>query len=1198
MTQTIAYLEAVVGADITSFRREMQNVRRELGILSDSAAGLQHLGRTLTLGLTTPIIAAGVGAVTLASQFDAAMRNITSISQEMADNFTEVSARTLQLGSDIRGGPMSAAEALYTVVSSGITDIETAFAITEAGARTAQAGLADVMVTTQALTSVMLAYGAEADEAERYSDILTRTVQVGVGTMEEFTGALSRVVPTANLLDISFEDIGASLAFLTQRGIDASEASTALTGALKKILNPTEEMAAAFQSLGVSTGSELIEQFGGLEGAMRALIGTVMEGGEVDETALFAMFDEVRAFKAAASFANDMEAFSDAFSTFHAEVDGATERALQQQMMSFAAQFDLMKASAAGFAITVGDALLPILTPMVQAIDSLFDAARQLPPEIIAMGVAFAGVLAAAGPLLWVLGSILTPAGLLLATIAGLGTAFATNFGGVRDTIIAAVEEAIPHLEKLYNAVRDFFKLLMGDGEVDLPDDTNSYLNNLFPDGGAQIDMSEVVTFTVNPGDYPIMIAEGLREAGHNVTWEQVLAATGSDAFPPGTYTLTIPGPDTVNADLSHTTFEQPDWWGYLTTHGGQGESEDTSLGARLQQAIEKSWPRIQAALEDVKNDITAWFKDTFIPGFDSIGADVLNAIAGIFESGGEGTGIYTAIRNFLNGGVQEGAKQFEKDIAKNLPSITSAFQRLFTAIGDWLTNEGIPAAAQSLGYIIGTLGVAIREGISNLFNNEGVSDALSTAATSFSTGFSQAMIDSGHTDTSFLDDMLTGLAGAIAVALAGKAFVGLLIGKGIGPAIGGAIGLATKGMSIVFDAASWVVSFAGGAIAKAGGLSGIALAISNFVGGALAAIGAIPIGTVAIALAGIALGFLLVNYDARVAVADFLKTQLGVDPVSIDIIFGINPILDMAASQDAAWQAVEDNGAEGLMNYLIFGDSSGNSNVVDMEARINVTPTIDVGTPEGNLGGTGGAGSAGTIATDQEFLNLVNESTAPKFIAQGEEIGTKVKEGLKSELSGDTSTLIEQAIGAELLATDYTIYVPIENLTLTAEMMAAPIKDTFTTLLGEDGTLHTLFINFGTLIADVTPDIVAAATTLVDGLMAVFEPLYNMLYGVVVMLGGLSGNPNMGLDIPSYASGGSFGGAGFIGGRGPEFFAPGENGSILPARKLRDWMTGSGGNRGGDTIIINSYGENPHRLARMVERSQRDRARSGNRKR
>jgi hypothetical protein len=55
-----------------------------------------------------------------------------------------------------------------------------------------------------------------------------------------------------------------------------------------------------------------------------------------------------------------------------------------------------------------------------------------------------------------------------------------------------------------------------------------------------------------------------------------------------------------------------------------------------------------------------------------------------------------------------------------------------------------------------------------------------------------------------------------------------------------------------------------------------------------------------------------------------------------------------------------------------------------------------------------------------------------------------------------------------------------------------------------------------------------------------------------------------------------------WVGENGPELFASGSSGTIIPNDKLG----------GGDTYVLNAYGENPHELLRMLESAAREKDR------
>lgn len=454
MPNTIAYLEAVVGADITSFRRGMYEVRQSLLDIGGLSQTLRNVGRTMTLGLTVPLLIFGGAAVNEFTKFEEAMRNVNSMTLLSQGAFDQLSKAVLDFGSSIRSGPLGAAEALYTVVGAGWDNVNEAMLISQVAARTAEAGMADLGVTTEALVAALLSYSAGADEAGRYSDILTRMVQVGVGTMNDFAGAIAYTLPAAAALKVPFEDVATVLAYLTQRGFSATRGATSLNNALNKMLNPSEELLAVFHEMGVATGQEFIDKFGGIQGALNALF----ESAEGRPDILAELFPDERGRRAILLAAEDLEMFNQMFEDFAKGSQGATMAAWEQQAMTLSYALDRAGAAASGFLIAIGSAMAPVLKPIVDGFTELLLTAMNLNPALLATGAAFLTAVAAAGPLLWLLGALLTPMGLIMGALAGLGTAIALNFGGLGDAFGSILRQFQVVLSFVDLAIKDFIR--------------------------------------------------------------------------------------------------------------------------------------------------------------------------------------------------------------------------------------------------------------------------------------------------------------------------------------------------------------------------------------------------------------------------------------------------------------------------------------------------------------------------------------------------------------------------------------------------------------------------------------------------------------------------------------------------------------------------------------------------------------------
>lgn len=103
-------------------------------------------------------------------------------------------------------------------------------------------------------------------------------------------------------------------------------------------------------------------------------------------------------------------------------------------------QINLLKNNANELAITVGDRLLPTVNLLVTGLLGLIAHLQETNPAVLDLGIGLLALAAIAGPVTWALGSILglltaisLPILGIIALVAFLGYAWATNFGGMRD---------------------------------------------------------------------------------------------------------------------------------------------------------------------------------------------------------------------------------------------------------------------------------------------------------------------------------------------------------------------------------------------------------------------------------------------------------------------------------------------------------------------------------------------------------------------------------------------------------------------------------------------------------------------------------------------------------------------------------------------------------------------------------------------
>src|SRR5207344_76186 len=119
-----------------------------------------------------------------------------------------------------------------------------------AAVKASAAGMGDAEVVAQILTSAVNAYGASNLSAAQAADQLTEAIKVGKAEPAAMAAALGRVIPLAQEMKVSFAETAASVSTLTNTGLSAAEATTALRAVLTTMVKPAQQTKDEYKKLG------------------------------------------------------------------------------------------------------------------------------------------------------------------------------------------------------------------------------------------------------------------------------------------------------------------------------------------------------------------------------------------------------------------------------------------------------------------------------------------------------------------------------------------------------------------------------------------------------------------------------------------------------------------------------------------------------------------------------------------------------------------------------------------------------------------------------------------------------------------------------------------------------------------------------------------------------------------------------------
>lgn len=403
------------------------------GGLNKASSGLKSFGDNVTkIGtslttLTAPLALAGATGVKMAMDLDREMRNIQSISKATDAEIATLSDTFIDMSTDITKTTDSAinlASAFYDIQGSGFEGAD-AMKVLEAATQAATAGLTQTQTAATGITAVLNSYGMSAEQAAKVSDLMFQTVNLGVGSFEELSGAMSNVVGLAATLDVPFETVSAALATMSKQGMSFSEASVAMNQAMSNLLNPTREGAEIITKMGYASGEAMVQALG-FDGALQAI--AEHTGGSATE--MGKLFSNTRSMRAALAltgngaqmFAEDMAAMGNA--------TGAAGEAFAIQSQSFEAQFKNFQNNLNAMLIEIGQILLPIINDFLQNfLLPMIQAFRGLPEPIQKAVVIIGALVTILGPLLIIIGSIISAIGSIGAAVTALGGVAAITSG-------------------------------------------------------------------------------------------------------------------------------------------------------------------------------------------------------------------------------------------------------------------------------------------------------------------------------------------------------------------------------------------------------------------------------------------------------------------------------------------------------------------------------------------------------------------------------------------------------------------------------------------------------------------------------------------------------------------------------------------------------------------------------------------------
>jgi len=361
------------------------------------------------------------------------------------------------------------AAAYFYLASAGMDAQQSMKALGEV-ARFAQAGAFDLSTATDLLTDAQTALGLSSKDAAvnqknlvRVSDVLVKANTLANASVQQFAEALTSKA-AASLVNVNkeMEEGVAVLAAYADKGIKGTLAGERLTMMLNGLFAATQKNKKAWDAAGISLfdAQGNMRHLGDIIGDLEVYLGNMTT--EQKQATLAQLGFNVRTKDSILALMGSSEKIKQWTKNLK-KAGGITQEVSDKQLKSFSAQLAIAKNKIVNAGEALGKILAPIVIKLADKISKLAEWFSNLSDTWKTVILVIGGLVAALGPVLFIVGKLLViipaigaaftvlsgPIGIAVAAIAGLIA--------VGVLVVAKWKEVKAFLKKIWESIANFF---------------------------------------------------------------------------------------------------------------------------------------------------------------------------------------------------------------------------------------------------------------------------------------------------------------------------------------------------------------------------------------------------------------------------------------------------------------------------------------------------------------------------------------------------------------------------------------------------------------------------------------------------------------------------------------------------------------------------------------------------------------------
>lgn len=402
---------------------------------------VKDAGSGMTKKVTAPILAAGAVSAKMAMDFEDSMAKVSTIADATEVPMDEMQKAILDLSNQTGISSEEIAQNVYDSISAGQKTGDAVNFVSNS-TKLAKAGFADAGAALDVLTTIMNAYGLKASEVTNVSDMLIQTQNLGKTTVADLASSMGKVIPTANAYGVSLDELCAGYAIMTANGVATAESTTYMNGMLNELGKSGTTVSETLKEKTGKTFKELMDSGMSLSDVLKIISDAATENNK----SFGDMWSSSEAGKAGMILLGDSaENFNGVLEQMQNSA-GATNTAFEKldtNSTKIKKATNELKNDAIDLGTTLMEELAPIIENIAEKISQFTEWFNGLSESEKQMIIQIGLIVAAIGPLLIVLGTVVSSGAKIIGGIPVIAKGLSGLFGIIAANPVLAIITAI-----------------------------------------------------------------------------------------------------------------------------------------------------------------------------------------------------------------------------------------------------------------------------------------------------------------------------------------------------------------------------------------------------------------------------------------------------------------------------------------------------------------------------------------------------------------------------------------------------------------------------------------------------------------------------------------------------------------------------------------------------------------------------------